>query len=166
MERPLKGEGSEMDNCLNRKETAPLESCLTSKESRAVRRGAVGKVPAKVTRWRPTLLPVRFGRGRLDSLATKGLAAYLIARLGSHAEPPEPWPSLGVWQEFATKSAVAALKSVMATFRRSRPWSFGDLSEIIESWRRCVRRCLAIANRLHFRRQRGDAGDHPRPHVD
>src|SRR5215831_97361 len=28
-------------------------------------------------------VPVRFGRGRLDSLATKGLAAYLIAR---------PWP--------------------------------------------------------------------------
>ena len=56
----------------------PLESCLTSKESRAVRRGAVGKVPVKVTRRPPTLLPVRFGRGRLDSLATKGLAAYLM----------------------------------------------------------------------------------------
>ena len=26
-------------------------------------------------------VPVRFGRGRLDSLATKGLAAYLIATL-------------------------------------------------------------------------------------
>ena len=25
-------------------------------------------------------VPVRFGRGRLDSLATKGLAAYLIVR--------------------------------------------------------------------------------------
>ena len=25
-------------------------------------------------------VPVRFGRGRLDSLATKGLAAYLIAK--------------------------------------------------------------------------------------
>ena len=25
-------------------------------------------------------VPVRFGRGRLDSLVTKGLAAYLIAR--------------------------------------------------------------------------------------
>jgi hypothetical protein len=24
-------------------------------------------------------VPVRFGKGRLDSLATKGLAAYLIA---------------------------------------------------------------------------------------
>ena len=32
----------------------------------------------KVTRRRSTLLPVRFGRGRLDSLAPKGLAAYLI----------------------------------------------------------------------------------------
>ena len=67
-----------MDNYLTRVVVAPLESCLTSKESRAVRRGAAGKVPAKVTRWRPTLLPVRFGRGRLDSLARKGLAAYLI----------------------------------------------------------------------------------------
>ena len=27
-------------------------------------------------------VPVRFGRGRLDSLATKGLAAYLIASIG------------------------------------------------------------------------------------
>ena len=27
-------------------------------------------------------VPVRFGRGRLDSLATKGLAAYLIATDG------------------------------------------------------------------------------------
>ena len=27
-------------------------------------------------------VPVRFGRGRLDSLATKGLAAYLISRFG------------------------------------------------------------------------------------
>ena len=26
-------------------------------------------------------VPVRFGRGRLDSLVTKGLAAYLIATL-------------------------------------------------------------------------------------
>ena len=28
-------------------------------------------------------VPVRFGRGRLDSLATKGLAAYLITSLGA-----------------------------------------------------------------------------------
>lgn len=68
-----------MDDYLIRVDVAALESCLTSKESRAVRRGAVGKVPAQVTRRPPTLLPVRFGRGRLDSLATKGLAAYLIA---------------------------------------------------------------------------------------
>jgi hypothetical protein len=27
-------------------------------------------------------VPVRFGRGRLDSLVTKGLAAYLITSLG------------------------------------------------------------------------------------
>src|SRR6516162_7703314 len=39
----------------------------------------------------------------------------------------------GVWQEFATKWAIAALKSVMTTFRGSRLWSFGALSEIIGS---------------------------------
>ncbi len=37
-----------------------LESCLRSKDSRAVRRGAVGKVPAKATRRWPTLLHARF----------------------------------------------------------------------------------------------------------
>jgi hypothetical protein len=54
--RHFKGEGSEMDDYLIRVDVAPLESCLTSKESRAVRRGAVGKVPAQVTRRPPTLL--------------------------------------------------------------------------------------------------------------
>jgi hypothetical protein len=49
-----------MDDYLNRVDVAPLESCLTSKESRAVRRGAVGKVPAQVTRRPPTLPHVRF----------------------------------------------------------------------------------------------------------
>ena len=37
-------------------------------------------------------VPVRFGRGRLDSLATKGLAAYLIAGhfdLRAHVDPTE-----------------------------------------------------------------------------
>ena len=29
-------------------------------------------------------VPVRFGRGRLDSLVTKGLAAYLITSLGAN----------------------------------------------------------------------------------
>src|SRR4051812_9328071 len=53
--RHLKGEGSEMDDDLNRVDVAALESCLTSKESRSVRRGAVGKVPAQVTRRPPTL---------------------------------------------------------------------------------------------------------------
>src|SRR4029450_3954443 len=33
----------------------PLESGLRSEDSGAVRRGAVGKVPARATRWRPTL---------------------------------------------------------------------------------------------------------------
>jgi hypothetical protein len=58
-----------------------LESCLRSKDSRAVRGGADGKVPERATRRRPTLLPVQFGRGRLDSLGNKGLAAYLITSL-------------------------------------------------------------------------------------
>jgi hypothetical protein len=31
-------------------------------------------------------VPVRFGRGRLDSLATKGLAAYLITSFKSQSE--------------------------------------------------------------------------------
>jgi hypothetical protein len=62
-----------------------LESCSRSKDSRAVRGGADGKVPERATRRRPTPLPVRFGRGRLDSLGNKGLAAYLIARLDTGA---------------------------------------------------------------------------------
>jgi len=33
---------------------------LRSKDSRAVWRGAVGKVPVKVTRWQPTLRHARF----------------------------------------------------------------------------------------------------------
>src|SRR5262245_38744271 len=61
--RHLKGEGSEMDEYLNRVDVASLESCLTSKESRAVRRGAVGKVPTQVTRRPPTLPPVRSRAG-------------------------------------------------------------------------------------------------------
>jgi hypothetical protein len=60
-------------------DTDHWRAAVRSKDSCPVRRGAVGKVPAKVTRWRPTLLPVRFGRGRLDSLGNKGPAAYLIA---------------------------------------------------------------------------------------
>jgi hypothetical protein len=31
-----------------------LESCLRSKDARAVRSGAVGEVPDRATRWRPT----------------------------------------------------------------------------------------------------------------
>src|SRR6516162_2125527 len=75
--RHLNGEGSEMDDYLSRVDVAPLESCLTSKESRAVRRGADGKVPVKVTRRPPTLLQVRFGERRLEKepLATS-LAGY------------------------------------------------------------------------------------------
>jgi hypothetical protein len=33
-------------------------------------------------------VPVRFGRGRLDSLGNKGLAAYLIARLREYRTKP------------------------------------------------------------------------------
>jgi hypothetical protein len=39
-------------------------------------------------------VPVRFGRGRLDSLATKGLAAYLIAVRSSRHELAQ-LPQLG-----------------------------------------------------------------------
>jgi len=49
-----------MDDCLSRVDVAPPESCLRSKDSRAVRRGAVGEVPAQVTRRPPTLPHVRF----------------------------------------------------------------------------------------------------------
>ena len=49
-------------------------------------------------------VPVRFGRGRLDSLVTKGLAAYLIAtqqsvlRNGLHTSAAQPGsgPRIGV----------------------------------------------------------------------
>src|SRR6516165_10775135 len=72
--RRLKGEGSEMDDYLSRVDVAPPESCLRSKDSRAVRRGAVGKVPVRVTRRPPTLPHVRFlGAGdRRLSPATRG----------------------------------------------------------------------------------------------
>src|SRR6516162_6800676 len=55
--RHPKGKGSEMDDHLSRVDVVALESCLTSKESRAVRRGADGKGPARAPRWRPTLPP-------------------------------------------------------------------------------------------------------------
>jgi hypothetical protein len=62
-----------------------------------------------------------------------GVVGPTRARLGSHAEPPAPWPLLGVWQEFTTKWAIGALTSVMTAFRGSRLWSFGDMSGIIGS---------------------------------
>ena len=43
-------------------------------------------------------VPVRFGRGRLDSLGNKGLAAYLIAGhfgLGAHVDKTEARNALG-----------------------------------------------------------------------
>ena len=66
-----KGEGCEMHKNLNLSICRQLESCLTSKESRAVRSGAVGKVPAQATRRPPTLLASTVRRGA-DG---KGLAA-------------------------------------------------------------------------------------------
>src|SRR5262245_45568273 len=58
-----KGEGCEMHKNLNLSICRRLESCLTSKESRSVWRGAVGKVPIEVTRWRPTLRTSGTARG-------------------------------------------------------------------------------------------------------
>ena len=69
-----------MDDYLSRVDVAALESCLTSKESRAVRRGAVGKVPAQVTRRPPTLPLVRLDGGLLGKtqplLAGQNLTFY------------------------------------------------------------------------------------------
>src|SRR5229473_6911536 len=64
----------------------PLESGWRSKDARAVRRGAIGKVPARATRWWPTLPPVRFGGGDVETylMATR----HVPTRLGClHASP-------------------------------------------------------------------------------
>ncbi len=52
-----------------------LESDVTRKLSRIVRRGAVGKLPAKVTRWRPTLRQVK----RLSGDDTVGQAKFVAS---------------------------------------------------------------------------------------
>ena len=41
-------------------------------------------------------VPVRFGRGRLDSLATKGLAAYLIAKFVCGSVPLQQSQGVGI----------------------------------------------------------------------
>src|SRR5262249_38626857 len=89
-----------MDNYLTRMAVAPLESCLTSKESRAVRRGAAGKVPAKVTRWRPTLCAPRDAvlnpwrsREELGGMFL-GHRVHLRAKAGGDKSMPEKRGSL------------------------------------------------------------------------
>jgi hypothetical protein len=55
-----RGDSSRMPLAAQVNDTDHWKADLRSKDSRAVWRGAVGKVPAKVTRWQPTLLHVRF----------------------------------------------------------------------------------------------------------
>ena len=66
-------------------------------------------------------VPVRFGRGRLDSLATKGLAAYLIAGGGQPAQAPgKPGDSMprsrpdGDLYDWCNRSAEPSLARVVA----------------------------------------------------
>ena len=51
---------------------------MRSKDSRGVLRGAVGKVPIKATRWRPTLLQARFGEGLEETYAIKAQGAFIL----------------------------------------------------------------------------------------
>jgi hypothetical protein len=85
-----------MDAYLIRVDVVALESCLTSKESRAVRRGAVGKVPAQVTRWPSTLLQARFGGGRMEKDAAGYLSLLSHDRLtnpGTSRTSPAAYPT-------------------------------------------------------------------------
>src|SRR5262249_22726540 len=63
--------------------------------------GAVGKVPARATRRRPTLPPVRFGRGRLViriSLDTDPAAYFMLVRTAPlpRQEPARPEAARGL----------------------------------------------------------------------
>ena len=58
--------------------STPLESGLRSKDLRAVRRGAVGKVPDEATRWPLTLPHAGFGGGNEE---TCQLVERLVSRL-------------------------------------------------------------------------------------
>jgi hypothetical protein len=49
---------------------------LRSKDSRAVWRGAIGKVPVRATRWWPTLRHARFGGGLGEKAARTSLVAH------------------------------------------------------------------------------------------
>ena len=54
-----------------------LESEVIRKLSCVVRRGVVGKVFTKTTRWRPTLLHVRFGEGSQETCSDTRLTPTL-----------------------------------------------------------------------------------------
>src|SRR5262245_47887368 len=74
-----------------------LESCLRSKDSRAVRRGAVGKVPAKATRRRPTLPQARFwsrAAGATPSLRQRQRGANHCFLLTPHRDKAAAAPFL------------------------------------------------------------------------
>jgi hypothetical protein len=77
--------------------STPLESGLRSKDLRAVRRGAVGKVPDEVTRWPLTLLPVRLCVQRrlvcpAGGSPVKGRARALVARMAGRRETKDLKP--------------------------------------------------------------------------
>ncbi len=50
-----------------------------------------------------------------------------------HSKGVARWHLSGVWQRFATKWAIAALKPEMTAFRESRPCSRSEIPAIIES---------------------------------
>jgi len=67
-------------------------------------------------------VPVRFGRGRLDSLVTKGLAAYLIAtRLAvlARAKIPTEKEFCSPVQQCALQNLVSARPSVSAALTQA-----------------------------------------------
>jgi hypothetical protein len=60
--------------------------------------------------------PVRFGRGRLDSLACKGLAAYLMCVLrGESGSANEGWPH---WKEVGNAPPYGLSTGSPDTFTR------------------------------------------------
>ena len=64
----------------------------------------------------PLTWPVRFGRGRLDSLARKGLAAYLMCVLrGESGSANDGWP---YWKEVGNAPPYGLSPSSPDTFPR------------------------------------------------
>ena len=57
-----------------RNDTDHWKADLRSKDSRAVWRGAVGKVLSRVTRWQPTLPQARFGGGSKETYSSQSNA--------------------------------------------------------------------------------------------